>query len=178
MEEIWKDIPDYENLYEISNKGAVWCKKKGHHKRIGLGKPNKYDYKKVVLVKDDVYKQYPIHRLVAITFLDKNNFKYHTDEDPTKIDLNKLVVNHKDENKHNNCVDNLEWCTPRYNRAYSSYRNKTKKVVQYDLKHNIVGTWKSVKQASIELNLCKKYIYDCCTKKRKTYANSVWEYVE
>ena len=122
MQELWKDIKDYEGLYEISNKGAVWCKKKGHCRRIGLGNPSISSYKFVTLEKDGVRKQFPIHRLVATAFLDKKDFRYHKTDDLNNINPDSLIVNHKDENKHNNCVDNLEWCTNAYNTVYSNKR--------------------------------------------------------
>lgn len=128
------------------------------------------------LTKEGVSKQYPIHRLVAMAFLNKNDFKYHPKENPSNIDLNKLIVNHKDENKHNNCVDNLEWCTQQYNMSYSAYKHKGKPIIQYDKNYKYIRSWKNIYEACETLGLCKKYIYDCCTNRRKTYANSIWEY--
>lgn len=78
----------------------------------------------VSLEKDGVRKAFPIHKLVAMAFLDKTKFKYHPKENPSEIDLDKLVVNHKDENKGNNRVDNLEWCTNAYNIVYSNKKSR------------------------------------------------------
>lgn len=167
----------YEGIYEISNKGAVWCKKFGKCKRIGLKKDNnsnKYIYAN--LLKNGVYKQYPVHRLVAMTFLNKSDFKYHPEENPNKVDLDKLIVHHKDENKQNNCVENLEWCTNKYNLRYSSKKHKGKPIIQYDLNYTYIRRWSCIGSACNELKLSKKYIYDCCEHKRRTYAGFIWNY--
>lgn len=128
------------------------------------------------LTKNKKSKQFPVHRLVAMTFLDKSDFKYHPEENPNEIDLNKLVVNHKDENKQNNCVDNLEWCTPKYNISYSAKKHRGKCVVQYDLDYKYIRLWDSIVDACEELHLVRKYIYDCCEHKRRTYAGFIWNY--
>lgn len=95
MEEIWKNIKGYEDLYQVSNKGRVKSLKFGKEKimkfRIGSG------YCKLGLNKDKKQKQFRVHRLVAEAFLPNEN-KFP-------------VVNHKDRNRSNNNVENLEWCT-------------------------------------------------------------------
>lgn len=105
-------------LYQVSNLGRVkslprnWLKQE----KIWNGSTSSFHkYYQITLSKNNKYKNYRVHRLVAETFLDKTNFKYWHTEDPTKIDLNKLEVNHIDFNPRNNRVDNLEWCTSLYN---------------------------------------------------------------
>lgn len=105
MEEIWKDIEGYEGLYQISNLGRVWSVKKEIYRKEGFVGP----YPSVSLTKDGHYDTFSIHRLVAKAFI------------PNPLDLPQ--VNHKDENPLNNCVDNLEWCTAKYNSNYGT-RNK------------------------------------------------------
>jgi hypothetical protein len=112
MKEIWKDINDLEG-YQISNLGRVkslarYINCKGGKKRLMLGKiivgykePNRYT--KIVVNKQMRY----VHRLVAQAFIP------NTDNKPT--------VNHKDGDKHNNRVDNLEWATQSENN-YHSFR--------------------------------------------------------
>jgi len=95
MFEEWRDIAGYENLYQVSNFGQV-----RHTQRIG--KPIKQSmirngYMKLLLCKDNKTKTVMVHRLVALAFV----------ENPE----NKAEVNHKDGNKKNNSVDNLEWMT-------------------------------------------------------------------
>ena len=107
MEE-WKDIKGYEGIYQISNKGRV--KTLGNNKtkkeKIRDGKIDNRGYKRISLCKNGKDKKYSIHRLVAEAFLPNPD--------------NLPVVNHKDENKLNNNVENLEWCTQEYNVNYSS----------------------------------------------------------
>lgn len=114
MEEIWKDIENYEGLYQVSNLGRVRSLdrvvtnyrgsfiKKGEIKaQSNLSK----GYKGVCLCKDGKQKTHKVHRLVAQAFLPNPN--------------NLPQVNHKDEDKTNNRVDNLEWCDNEYNINYS-----------------------------------------------------------
>ena len=115
MEE-WKDIKGYEGLYQISNKGRV--KSLGNNKtrkeKIRDGKIGNRGYKKISLCKNGKEKKYSIHRLVAEAFLPNPD--------------NLPVVNHKDENKLNNNVENLEWCTQAYNVNYSHNNCKSRKI--------------------------------------------------
>ena len=105
MIEEFKDIviPGYEGLYQVSNLGRVRS-----IKRKIFVKPNvdPAGYWKVCLTNHNhKWRQYAIHRLVASAFI----------PNPTGFP----AVNHKDECKSNNCVDNLEWCTQAYNNRYS-----------------------------------------------------------
>lgn len=112
MSEEWRDIEGYEDIYQVSNFGRVKSLTRlGSNNRIFYGtvrKPviDKNCYCIVTLCKDGKTKNQFIHRLVAQAFL-------------PNID-NLPVVNHKDENKQNNCVDNLEWCTVKYNTNYGT----------------------------------------------------------
>ena len=107
--EIWRDIPEYEGRYYISDTGKVM-------NRNGLVlKPMvcTNGYLAACLWKDGVQSKKLIHRLVAEVFIPKNN---HMNE-----------VNHIDENKTNNRVENLEWCTHLYNMNYGSVGDKISK---------------------------------------------------
>lgn len=99
--EIWKGINGYEGLYQVSNLGRVKSKRK-------ILKPINGEYLKVGLSKNGVQKTLYIHRLVAETFLGRSN----------------LQVNHKDENKHNNYVDNLEWISFKENMNYGTKQDR------------------------------------------------------
>ena len=113
MEE-WRSIPGYEGLYEVSSYGRVksleisYIKKNGimdHKPEIILSpKNNGTGYFIVCLYKNKTHKYYLIHRLVALTFIPNPD--------------NLPCVNHLDEDKTNNRVDNLEWCTEKYNSNY------------------------------------------------------------
>lgn len=95
-------IKDYPN-YFITDDGQVWSKNRN---KFLSPNPNKQGYLKVSLWKDGKSTTKPIHRLVAETFIpNPNNFSQ---------------VNHKDENKLNNSVENLEWCSEDYNTNYGT----------------------------------------------------------
>lgn len=111
MQEIWRDIEGYEGLYQVSNKRRIKnlnCRGTGKEKILKRQKNTK-GYLEVCLSNDGEKKRYRIHRLVAQAFL----------ENPERYS----EVNHKDENKTNNCVENLEWCSSKYNSNYGT-RNK------------------------------------------------------
>lgn len=111
--EIWKDIPNYEGIYQVSNMGRVrsltrivyhgdikYCRKGVIRKPF-----NTKDYDSLMLSKDGTKKIYMVHRLVALTFLPNPN--------------NKPEVNHKDGNKRNNKLENLEWVTTSENKLHA-----------------------------------------------------------
>ncbi len=101
--EIWKDIPNYEGLYQVSNRGSVKVLPKNANRKEKILKPNmKYPgYFYLNLVKNRQSRHYTIHRLVALTFIPNPE--------------NKKEVNHIDANKLNNLIPNLEWCTRQEN---------------------------------------------------------------
>lgn len=107
MQEVWKPVVGWENLYEVSNMGNV---RTLHYKRPYMMHPamDKKGYMRVSLVlpNSKKYQRFGVHRLVAQAFI----------PNPYKLPQ----VNHKDEDKANNCVSNLEWCTARYNSNYGS----------------------------------------------------------
>ena len=124
-EEIWKDIPGYEGLYQVSNFGRVKSLDKWVNYKLKPGKlylckgrilklckrPNGYIF--VGLWKNKKLITPGVHQLVAQAFI------------PNPKNLS--CINHKDENKENNKVDNLEWCTHKYN---SNYGTSAKRISQ------------------------------------------------
>ena len=100
--EVWEPVPGYED-YEVSSYGRVWSKKR---RILMKQKLNKTGYVSVSLMKDGIPKFFLIHRLVASVFID-NPYGLPT-------------VNHKDEDKTNNIVENLEWCSQGYNNTYGT----------------------------------------------------------
>lgn len=127
MIEVWKDIEGYEGLYQVSNLGRVKALKKewlAHHTAILTHEeqiikpfPSHNGYLRVALSKNREYKKYPVHRLVANAFIGMQPTPKHN-------------INHKDFNRQNNCVDNLEWLTHKDNSLYSREHHR-----QSALKH-------------------------------------------
>ncbi len=115
----WRDIQGFENCYKISNDGQIksCCREISHatfgklkiKERLLLPEIMKDGYLRISLSRNHKTFRYPIHILVAQTFIDNpNNYK---------------VINHKDENRSNNNFDNLEWCSDQYNLEYSLSRH-------------------------------------------------------
>lgn len=141
--EIWKDIQGYEGLYQISNKGRV----KSLHYKVGnkeeILKPHsRKEYYAIGLFKNGKQHHYGIHRLVAIAFIPNPN--------------NLPIVNHKDINQHNNCVENLEWCTAQYNSTYADAIEKRVKKMS-GKKHFFYGKKHSDEFKRKVSNALKKY---------------------
>lgn len=123
--EEWKDIEGYEGLYQISNKGRVkslvgW---NGHKyiSREKILKPSKTStgYWKVDLHKNGKKKSLKLHRVIASAFIPNPN--------------NLPFINHIDSNPLNNSLENLEWCTPKYNSQYSyEHGNHKRKINEKD----------------------------------------------
>lgn len=108
MIEEWRDIKGYENEYRVSNMGRVMSLL-GKKPRILKPSKNKRGYLKVQLHCNNDKR---VHRLVAEAFIDNPN--------------NYREVNHKDENPCNNRVDNLEWCTHKYNLNYGTCQQRAR----------------------------------------------------
>ena len=169
IKEIWKDIQGYENLYQISNLGNVKSLKYGKERVLKQG-IQKNGYYFVILCKDGKPKTYKIHRLVAQTFLDNPN--------------NYPCVNHKDENKTNNCASNLEFCTQKYNNNYGTKPERigkanSKPILQFNKQGTkILGKWDSAHQVERELNINQSNITQCCNGKRKSCGGYKWKYLD
>jgi hypothetical protein len=185
MEEIWKDIKDYEGLYQVSNLGRIKSLKRKvyagnnklrwqYEKILSNNKTNGRGYKIVSLSKENKAKNKYIHRLVAETFLENpNNYKY---------------INHKDEKKENNCVDNLEFCSAQYNATYNNLHirnglknrnNKySKKIMQLDDSNIIIKEYPSIKEASRQMKVSFQSISNCLKGKQKHSAGYRWKYKE
>ena len=159
--EIWKEIEGYEGLYWISNLGRVKSKRK-------ILKAINGEYLKVGLSKNGIQRTFAIHRLVAKGFVDNP--------------LNKPQVNHKDENKHNNNSNNLEWVTFQENMNYGTKQErgslaKTKyNVLQYDLEGNLVRKWNNLREITQNTNFKKSNIQYCCLGKYRTAYGYIWKY--
>ena len=178
MEEIWKDIQGYEGKYQVSNLGRVKSLNYKNYEKERILKYgiNTQGYLIVCLCVNKQRKIFAVHRLVSQAFIDNPN--------------NLPQVNHIDENKHNNCVDNLEWCDSKYNNNYGTrmqralltriIRNRKtapKKIDQYSLDGKFIKTWNS----GTDITKCgfnKGNICNCCNGLRKTSKGYIWKYHE
>ena len=102
---------------------------------------------------------------------------------------NMPYINHKDENKLNNNIENLEWCTAKYNINYGTCkerRNQTKRetsnlskvTMQYNLDGTFVKEWKSTKEIERELGFSNQGVSACCRGIRKSFNGFIWKYKE
>ena len=183
--EVWRDIPEYEGLYQVSNYGNVKSLARNNcnvclKDRILKYSKNHQGYKQVALFKKSKQKSFKIHKLVALAFIPNPN--------------NYPCINHIDGNKQNNCVDNLEWCTYSHNNK-EAFRLKLKKpinkgnfneksfnhkqVVQYDLQGNLIRIWGSLIQIKRELGYYCCPISNCCHKRKGFYTayGYKWDFV-
>lgn len=184
-EEIWKPVKGYEELYEVSNKGRVKrlerdiiCKNgvKRHIKeRILKSHKNSQGYLTVNLCD----KQVLVHCLVAEAFIPNPE--------------NKPQVNHKDEDKTNNCVENLEWMTAKENCNYGTRNERvgkasgkarknhvalSKPVAQYTKDGVLIKVWPSAREAGRKLELSQGNISSAARGEYKTSGDFIWKYVE
>lgn len=169
---IWKAVPDYPN-YQVSSTGEVKSLNYNHtgrEKILSQGKVTK-GYLSVVLVNSSGRRMFLVHRLVAKLFINNPN--------------NYNSVNHKDEDKTNNAVSNLEWCDNRYNVNYGTAnvrrsktlsRIKCKRVDQIDTDGRILNTFDSVLKAKAVTGVSN--IGDCCNGNRITADGYKWRWDE
>lgn len=190
-EELWADIQGYEGLYKISSHGRVWsCRKNRCLKDIITNN----GYCRVHLVNNGSVKSMAIHRLVAMAFIPNPE--------------NKPTVNHKNEDKKDNHVENLEWATiaeqnihgTRIERAiahtnwserkidyavvaakhdyYSMNKKQMRPVVKLDLDGNCIAKYDGIGVAARENNVGVGGIWKCANERRKTCGGFKWKYAE
>lgn len=165
--EIWKDIPNYEGLYQVSNLGRI--RSLYNYRKYNILTQNiKRGYYQIGLRKNGVRKWHQVQRLVALAFIPNPN--------------NLPQVNHKNENKLDNNVNNLEWCSVSYNNTYGTRIKRVKEkvskpVYQYDLEGNFIKKHDSLVDATKEMGLkSNSTISLCCSGKYETAAGYKWKY--
>lgn len=168
MKEIWKTIKEMKT-YEISSYGRV-------RKRLLRGYRNlkpfldKDGYPRVCLCENNIRIYRHVHRLVAQAFIPNPG--------------NKPTVNHKDGNKQNNNVNNLEWNTYRENSLHAlrtGLRNMkndgcSKKVAQYDMNMNLIKIYPSANEAKRQTGYSQGHISEVCRGEKKQHKNYIWKY--
>ena len=175
--EIWKDVYDFPQKYEISNKGRLKNKITNHiykmTNRVG-------GYFTIILYDKNHKRTARIHRLVAEAFIDNPN--------------NYPCVNHKDLNKQNNCVENLEWCTSSYNTKHAissgiditkglnkhnknKFKEKYGRLYQYDKDMQLMNIYENLDEAYRKTNICKRNILQCINHQqgRKQAGGYIWQ---
>lgn len=160
MEEIWKEVKGFEGIYWVSNKGEIKsAPRRGSKGGILQGKISHKGYREVTMRKDGKQYTLKVHRLVAEAFI------------PNPDDL--PDVNHKDENKLNNCVDNLEWCTTEYNTLYGTRTVRSGRPIRCKETGVVYpgSAW-----AARELGVDQSTITKCCNNPNRGTKGLHWEY--
>lgn len=184
INEEWKDIDEYKGVYQVSTFGNIrrvnrWAGnqcKSVYVEDIKEVTPYIDDkgYIRVCLSYKNKAKHFRVHRLVARAFI------------PNPSGL--LQINHKDEDKTNNHVDNLEWCTAVYN---SNYGTRTKRISeknlafgakrsinQYSKDGMFIREWQSLTEAANVLGLHVSKISSCCHNRNKTCGGYIWKFTD
>lgn len=167
--ETWKDIDGYEEKYQISNYGRLKSIKKDLVMKPMIATNG---YLVACLWKDNKQRKFGIHRLVAQHFIDNpHNYK---------------EVNHIDENKTNNMVNNLEWCDHKKNINYGTCKERisasqinhpkhSKVTYQYSKNGELIQIWPSASEVERQLGYCARVICNCRSGKGKTAYGYLWK---
>ena len=186
--EKWLDIENYKGYYQVSSDGRVKSLKRT---RIGISNipvavnervliPKEDNYKRVVLSKNKNKKTFSIHRLVAKAFIFNPK--------------NKPQVNHKDGDKLNNNISNLEWVTASENHIhahkiglkkpnitgllkFNNGHSTGKKVKQLDINGNIIAVFESGHNASKITKIAQSSIWKSCEESHRTAGGYKWRFI-
>lgn len=184
MSEEWKDIYGYEGFYQVSNHGRIRSLDRVIIDIIGRRHPIKgqfitphHNEKGYLTVRlrdgKNNRKNYRVNRIVALHFC--SGYKEN------------LIVNHINEKRDDNRAENLEWCTYKQNANHGTFREKLhgrtsrkgliKGVLQF--KNDIlIGSYKTVLEASNKTGIKKNLIYSACSGHSKSAAGYKWKYLE
>ena len=161
----WREVKEYSN-YEVNQLGEI-----RHKKRQKILKPrdNNGGYQYVNFKINGKNINFAVHRIVANAFIPNPN--------------GYTEVNHKDYNKKNNCVDNLEWVSSSQNKQHSYLKQENKKsrgkaVNQYTKEGILIKTFDTITEAAQALGCCVAAISNCCLRRTKTSQGFLWSFVE
>ena len=164
---IWKPVPEFEDLYEVSDDGQVrsLCmryKKEMYILKQGIGSRG---YANVSLCRKGKQKTVNVHRLVATMFV-PNPYSFP-------------CVNHKDQNKLNNKAENLEWCSYYQNNIYGDRLTKSSKKTSKPVLCIETGIrYQSACAAQRITGINQGHISMCCNGKRNTAGGYHWKFVD
>lgn len=160
----WREVKEY-NHYEVNQFGEI-----RHRIRKKILKPrinNGYQYVNFKINGKNI--NFSVHRIVANAFIPNPN--------------GYTEVNHKDYNRSNNCVDNLEWVSSSQNKYHAFLKEENKKsrgkaVNQYTKEGILIKTFDTITEAAQTLGCCAAAISNCCLKRTKTSQGFLWSFVE
>lgn len=175
MKEFWKPIPGYEGIYEVSSTGMVKSLPRSSSGKVSVKTERTLSsvddgkgYRTIKLCKNGKIRRFFIHRLVALAFI----------QNPENLPF----VNHKDENPSNNNVDNLEWCTQRYNVNYgnslikmreAAIKSEGRSICCYDLQGNLVKEYACFIDA-VRDGHKRRHIEECIKGEKLTHHGLYW----
>ncbi len=176
--EEWRDVKGYEGLYQVSSLGRVRsCRRQIYSKRcvkfvdsiILTPQVKNTGYIRVYLRKNGKQKYHSVHRLVADAFLTRS--------------VGDTEVNHINEDKSDNRVGNLEWCSKSYNCKFGNRNKKIKAntsraINQYDMDGiKLLASYNSISDAALAIGIVhSSHISECCNHKRKSAYGFKWVY--
>ena len=180
---IWKDIDGYFGRYKVSNYGEIINAKTQNKLKYEIDK----GYYRIQLFDGKKYTHHLVHRLVAKAFIQNSE--------------NLKCINHKDENKLNNCTENLEWCDHKYNANYGTRNNRIstsrsgikvtpfsseariniskahqKQIRQFSTDGEFLRNYSSIKEAGKENAIDSSSITKACKGKKKSAGGFMWQY--
>ena len=183
MQEIFRSVPGYEGLYSISDMGTLKThKRQGTDERVIIGYKDRTGYLRATLMKNGEGKSFAVHRLVCMAFLDNPE--------------NKRTVNHKNGNKTDNRLENLEWMTHSENHLHSYEQLARKSSMSGKsgaLHHNAKSVTKICKttgsitmyptlreaaRSSSTTSFCEGHISACCNGTRNSHKGFYWKFTD